>query len=81
MNPSKRYRKIYAFWGDLRVTVSIGIADYADKGLSHRDRSALLRATDEALYQAKRGGKNQTVVWEKSESGGERAGERTRPSS
>ena len=43
---------------DIRTTVSIGVAASVD---GSRDISALMLAADEALYQAKRGGRNQVV--------------------
>jgi predicted signal transduction protein with EAL and GGDEF domain len=42
------------------VTVSIGVADLRSTG--EMTSSALLRAADQALYQAKAKGKNQVVV-------------------
>jgi diguanylate cyclase (GGDEF)-like protein len=42
----------------LRVTVSLGVAAYPDLG----GRAELVAAADEALYRAKRAGKNQVVV-------------------
>jgi diguanylate cyclase (GGDEF)-like protein len=42
------------------VRVSIGVACYPASGVE--DKSALLKAADDALYQAKRQGKNRTIV-------------------
>ncbi|MFN0118465.1 MAG: GGDEF domain-containing protein [Elusimicrobiota bacterium] len=42
------------------VTVSIGIGYFPSKEIN--DKGALLKATDEALYEAKRTGKNKTIV-------------------
>jgi len=45
---------------DVSVTVSIGIAIYPDDAT---EAGALTRRSDEALYAAKRGGRNQAVTW------------------
>jgi diguanylate cyclase (GGDEF)-like protein len=47
------------FYGE--VTISIGVALYPDDGMS---AEALLRTADQALYRAKRGGRNQVSVAE-----------------
>ncbi|MBC7223070.1 MAG: sensor domain-containing diguanylate cyclase, partial [Anaerolineae bacterium] len=44
--------------GSIRVTVSVGVASHPPIG----DRNALIRAADEALYTAKRQGKNRVVA-------------------
>lgn len=46
--------------GALRITASFGIAPFGpeDAGLDLR-----LRQADEALYAAKRGGRNRVVCW------------------
>lgn len=44
-----------------KVTVSAGIADYPDDS---EDLSMLLEHADAALYEAKKRGKNQIIVWE-----------------
>jgi diguanylate cyclase (GGDEF)-like protein len=41
------------------VTISIGVASYPEHGV---DIEALLKAADDALYQAKREGKNRVVL-------------------
>lgn len=46
------------FKKDFHLTISCGIADSHDK----KDPSALIQAADEALYQAKRNGKNQICL-------------------
>jgi diguanylate cyclase (GGDEF)-like protein/PAS domain S-box-containing protein len=46
----------------LRVTVSAGVAMFPAVGES---KEALLRAADQALYEAKAGGRNQVVLWGK----------------
>lgn len=42
------------------VTVSLGVASFPSKNIT--DKSSLLKAADDALYQAKRAGKNKTVI-------------------
>ena len=44
----------------LAITVSVGVAHYPTKNVT--DKNSLLKATDDALYQAKKAGKNRTVV-------------------
>jgi diguanylate cyclase (GGDEF)-like protein len=46
--------------GPLNVTASVGVAPFPAAG---NDWTQLFKATDEALYVAKRGGRNQVVVW------------------
>ncbi len=46
--------------GTLRVTCSIGVATFPQAG---RDWESLFKATDEALYVSKRGGRNRVTVW------------------
>ncbi len=45
------------------VTVSIGLAMFPDPGRGVKTKSALLSASDQALYKAKIAGKNQALVW------------------
>jgi diguanylate cyclase (GGDEF)-like protein len=45
------------------VTLSIGAASYPEDGL---DPDSLLSHADQALYQAKTGGRDQVVVWQSS---------------
>lgn len=47
--------------GDLRVTASLGISGYP--GTSIRSTEQLLRAADEALYRAKREGRNKIGIY------------------
>jgi diguanylate cyclase (GGDEF)-like protein len=47
------------FEGVIGVTISIGVASYPDHGT---DAEALIKAADDALYTAKRTGKNRVVV-------------------
>jgi diguanylate cyclase (GGDEF)-like protein len=44
----------------VKITISIGVACYPALGIT--DKSGLLKAADEALYKAKRLGKNKTVM-------------------
>jgi len=46
--------------GPLKVTCSVGVATFPGSG---RDWEALFKATDEALYASKRGGRNRVTVW------------------
>jgi two-component system, cell cycle response regulator len=46
--------------GPLRVTCSIGVATFPGSG---KDWESLFKATDEALYASKRGGRNRVTVW------------------
>jgi diguanylate cyclase (GGDEF)-like protein len=48
-----------AGWEAMPVTVSIGVASFPEHG---RDIEAMIKAADDALYLAKRGGKNQVVI-------------------
>ena len=47
--------------GVLQFTVSIGISDSDTPGLD--DAETLLHRADQALYQAKQGGRNRCVIW------------------
>ena len=44
----------------LTVTISTGIAVFPENGT---EKALLIERADRALYQAKREGRNQTVVW------------------
>jgi diguanylate cyclase (GGDEF)-like protein len=46
--------------GSLSVTCSIGVAPFPAAGTTWE---ALFKATDEALYASKRGGRNRVTVW------------------
>ena len=55
-------RKVFAVNGDsCSVTVSIGVADHRGEALNFK---SLFKAADEALYQAKDGGRDKVVVAE-----------------
>jgi diguanylate cyclase (GGDEF)-like protein len=45
--------------GHHKVTVSVGVATYPDHG---DDAQAMIESADAVLYEAKRGGRNQTVM-------------------
>ncbi len=47
--------------GPVRVTLSLGIAVYPDHGV---DKERLISRADQALYRAKKQGRNRVVVWE-----------------
>jgi diguanylate cyclase (GGDEF)-like protein len=53
-------RHIRVYDEDLKVTVSIGISTYPGDA---RDVQALIERADEALYQAKQGGRNRVCVY------------------
>jgi diguanylate cyclase (GGDEF)-like protein len=46
--------------GPLKVTCSVGVATFPAAG---RNWAQLFKATDEALYVSKRGGRNRVTVW------------------
>jgi len=46
--------------GPLKVTCSVGVAPFPGAGANWE---ALFKATDEALYASKRGGRNRVTVW------------------
>ena len=52
--------EISAEYPEARLTVSIGVATFPDHALT---RDELLAHADAALYQAKRNGRNQVVVY------------------
>ncbi len=68
---AERIRQAIKSWSfkidgmEVSVTVSIGVASFPLPGI--KDKASLLKATDDALYEAKRSGKNRTVLWRKSE--------------
>jgi diguanylate cyclase (GGDEF)-like protein len=47
----------------IKITVSIGATSYAP-GMKEVTKSQLIHVADEALYQAKKNGRNQTVAKE-----------------
>jgi two-component system cell cycle response regulator len=46
--------------GPLAVTCSVGVATYPEAG---KDWDELFKATDEALYASKRGGRDRVTLW------------------
>jgi two-component system, cell cycle response regulator len=66
MNLAERIRKelegttFQTELGPLRVTCSLGVATFPSSG---KDWESLFKATDEALYVSKRGGRNRVTVW------------------
>lgn len=47
----------------LSITVSVGLATYPALALGVKSKDSLLSAADQALYQAKRSGKDRVVIW------------------
>jgi len=45
----------------VKITVSIGVAAALEEGI--QDWNALVNAADQALYQAKDGGRNRVLGW------------------
>ncbi len=45
----------------VKITVSIGVAAVLEEGI--QDWNGLVNAADQALYQAKDGGRNRVVGW------------------
>ena len=70
---AERLRKVFAErgFGELNTTVSCGVATYPDHA---RDAATLVRMADSAVFQAKGGGGNRTVV-----AFAEQAGDEERP--
>lgn len=52
--------KFHSSEGSLSVTCSVGVATFPAAG---QDWDSLFKATDEALYASKRGGRNRVTVW------------------
>lgn len=52
--------KVFAGMGDKKVTISIGIADLSSPGIDSAEK--LVQAADEALYEAKKKGRNRIEV-------------------
>ncbi|MBU1406359.1 MAG: GGDEF domain-containing protein, partial [Proteobacteria bacterium] len=48
--------------GPVRITLSLGLAVYPDHGT---DKERLISRADQALYRAKKQGRNRVVLWEK----------------
>lgn len=53
-------RKISAYGENVHVTISVGLATYPK---DEKEMTELIQTADEALYAAKRGGKNKIVVY------------------
>jgi diguanylate cyclase (GGDEF)-like protein len=52
--------KFHSELGTLQVTCSVGVAPFGSAGGTWEQ---LFKATDEALYASKRGGRNRVTVW------------------
>ncbi len=48
---------------EVRVSVSVGLATYPRKDHGVKSKNGVLSAADQALYEAKRMGKNRTIAW------------------
>jgi diguanylate cyclase (GGDEF)-like protein len=69
MNMAERLRKVimdtgFSVEGDkFTVTVSIGISTSAQGLTEAKNKEELIERADKALYEAKRTGRNRSVVW------------------
>lgn len=48
---------------EITVTASIGVASHMDQGVQFADTEQMIGAVDQALYSAKRSGRNQIETW------------------
>ncbi|MEW6585808.1 MAG: diguanylate cyclase, partial [Nitrospirota bacterium] len=73
MNMAERLRKtimdtnVKAEQESFSVTVSIGISTSAQGGTEAKNKEELIERADKALYEAKRTGRNRSVIWEMKE--------------
>ncbi len=56
------FRHYHLFGGAQRITVSIGVATYPNDALTPEE---LIQASDQALYEAKRAGRNRVAVYQR----------------
>lgn len=57
--------KLTVIWEDkaISMTISIGISSQVPKDADYLSREAMLKRADQALYEAKRGGRNRVVLY------------------
>lgn len=61
----KEVEDLKVTWEDkvIHMTISIGISSQTPKDADYLSREAMLKRADQALYEAKRGGRNRTVIY------------------